>query len=57
MTQHTDEQVSGGGKPKEQYAELAAALEKLGKAVEERPLLGVGLAMAAGFLLGTLWRK
>lgn len=39
---------------KEQYAELLAALEK---AVKERPLLAVGIAVAAGFLLGALRRR
>jgi ElaB/YqjD/DUF883 family membrane-anchored ribosome-binding protein len=42
---------------KEQYAELLAAIERLEKAVRERPLLALGIAAAAGFVLGALRRR
>jgi ElaB/YqjD/DUF883 family membrane-anchored ribosome-binding protein len=42
---------------KEQYAELLAAIERLEKAVRERPLLAVGIAVAAGFVLGAVRRR
>ena len=45
------------GVMKEQYAELLAAIERLEKAVRERPLLAVGIALAAGFVLGALRRR
>ena len=45
------------GVMKEQYAELLAAIERLEKAVRERPLLAVGIAVAAGFVLGALRRR
>jgi ElaB/YqjD/DUF883 family membrane-anchored ribosome-binding protein len=42
---------------KEQYAELLAAIERLEKAVRQRPLLALGIAAAAGFVLGALRRR
>jgi ElaB/YqjD/DUF883 family membrane-anchored ribosome-binding protein len=45
------------GEMKEQYAELLAAIERLEKAVRERPLLAIGIAAAVGFVLGALRRR
>ena len=45
------------GVMKEQYAELVAAIERLEKAVVQRPLLAIGIAAAAGFVLGALRRR
>jgi len=45
------------GVMKEQHAELAAAIERLEKAVRERPLVAVGIAVAAGFVLSALLRR
>jgi ElaB/YqjD/DUF883 family membrane-anchored ribosome-binding protein len=42
---------------KEQYAELLAAIERLEQAVRQRPLLALGIAAAAGFVLGALRRR
>ena len=58
MAENTDTQSArNADQSKKRWAEIEAALEQLEKSVRERPLLGVGLAAAAGFLLGTLWRR
>lgn len=58
-TEHTDPRGLAGepGTMKEDYPELFAALERLEKAVRERPLMAVGIAVAAGFMLSALLRR